>query len=90
MKLEHKFYKTVLQVEILSEDAPVGDDVNLQEIYYGVTKGEWSGIVNVIFQEELTPEQMASALMEQGSDSEFFQLHTSFQEKMNYNTRKDK
>lgn len=69
-----KFYKTILQIEVLSEDEPIDDELSLKEIDYAITEGDCSGIVKIVETVELTPEQAAKALEAQGSDPEFFGL----------------
>lgn len=67
-----KFHRTVITVEILSEE-PVNTD-NLQHVYEEITNGEWSGKVETTLQEEVDGATMAKLLQEQGSDPEFFCL----------------
>lgn len=67
-----KFYKTIVTIEILSEE-PIGNP-DLEEIQYQTTEGNWSGVVDVTSEEELTPEEMSKALIAQGSDPEFFSI----------------
>jgi hypothetical protein len=69
-----KFYRTVMQVEILSEDEPYGEGVSLEEINYAITEGHCSGVIKCESSLEVTPKQMASLLIAQGSDPEFMQL----------------
>ena len=68
-----KFYKTILQIEILSENEPMGE-YPLHVINYEITEGSCSGRSKVISETELTGEQAAKALREQGSDPSLFQL----------------
>lgn len=72
---ERKFFKTLITVEVLSEDAPVGDDISLDDLHNMITDGDWSGRMEIAKVEELTPQQAATALTEQGSDPEFFGLN---------------
>lgn len=67
-----KFYKTIITIEVLSEKPY--DQTNLSEISYDVAEGACSGMVRVTSKEELTGKQVAEALKEQGSDTEFFLL----------------
>lgn len=67
--------RTIYQVELLSnsEDYTAGFDpanMSLQEIAHEITAGGMSGTVNCLSNEELSPESMAYALREQGSDPE--------------------
>jgi hypothetical protein len=71
--MSRKFYKTVITLEVLSEDEPV-DNWDLENIVYGMDKGNLSGVVNTQDPIELSPAAAALALIEQGSDPEFFGL----------------
>ena len=68
-----KFYKTVIQVEILSEE-PIGDMTDLDTIHYETTYGRWSRSTAVKKQITMNGLAMAKALIAQGSDPEFFML----------------
>ncbi len=67
------FYKTVVQVTVLSEDKPVKFD-SLQELDFIITEGDCSGAYEVTSVERLTGSQMAKALEAQASAPSFFQL----------------
>lgn len=69
---ERIFYKTILQIEILSEE-PFHNE-NLNEIHDAITQGDCSGIVNEISHETLTEKETALALTAQGSEPGFFQI----------------
>jgi len=71
--MPRKFFKTILQVEILSEDCPF-DSENLSEVHRAITDGACSGVVTTVSQQQLTGRQMAHHLIQQDSDPEFFQL----------------
>lgn len=71
-----KFYRTILHVIVLSEDAPV-DRLDLAQINEAITDGDCSGSVRVVEVQQLTSVETANQLMEQGSDPEFFQLSES-------------
>lgn len=69
-----KFYRNVIQVEILSED-PMDGDLNLENINYAITDGDCSGrVTSVVNNEELDGKRAAELLLEQASDPEFFQI----------------
>ena len=70
---ERKFYRQVVQVEILSEDAPLEWD-NLADIHYAITTGDCSGKLNELIAEEVDGRKMAELLIKQGSDPSFFRL----------------
>ena len=67
-----KFYKTIVQVEILSEE-PIGEP-SLETIHYNITDGDWSGVTLIKEQKELDGAEMANELLNQASDSSFFGL----------------
>lgn len=70
---QRKFYRTVIQVEILSEE-PYDND-NLSEIADDVTVGNCSGKTEIIeFGTEIGAKRAVKLLKAQGSDPEFFQL----------------
>lgn len=67
-----KAYKTIVQIEILSQE-PIGEP-SLEAIAYNITEGDWSGVSEIKSVKELTGKQAAMALLNQGSDPEFFGL----------------
>lgn len=70
---KRKFYRTVIQVEILSEEPYEGDD--LETIKYDITEGHCSGILKDEVRNEVkNGKEMARLLLDQGSDPEFFQI----------------
>lgn len=73
MSEKRKFYRTVIQVEILSEEPYEGDDLNT--IASDTDTGDCSGqITDIERNQEVTGKEMVALLQKQGSDSEFFQL----------------
>jgi hypothetical protein len=68
-----KFFRTVIVTEVLSENAPV-DDASLSDIASDAVGGDLSAQRVRATVTELTPGQMATALLQQGSDPEFFGL----------------
>jgi hypothetical protein len=68
-----RYYKTTLQVTILSEE-PYPEEYNLAQVHQDITEGEMSGEYTEISREELNGKEMAKALEDQGSDPEFFGL----------------
>jgi hypothetical protein len=73
MAKKRKFFKTVFQVEVLSEDESL-EGVDLMDIASEITTGDSSGVVRHIRTTQLSSQQVAKALMAQGSDPEFFGL----------------
>jgi hypothetical protein len=71
---KRKFYKTVIQVEVLSETKGITDGMDLYEIANEINEGGSSGSVKEIEQIEVDGKQMVDLLNDQGSEPEFFQL----------------
>jgi hypothetical protein len=69
---KRKFYKTIITIEVLSEE-PYNPD-SVQEIDYDITDGDCSGKFDVVESIEVDAPTMAALLKSQGSDPEFFQL----------------
>lgn len=65
-----KYFKTVVQVEILSEDAPFSGSI--ADLAYNITEGDMSGRQLDSIVTQLTPDQARAALTAQGSDPSFF------------------
>ena len=68
-----KFYRTVITLEILSEDTGPSE-ASLGEIADECDDGAWSGHFLKVEQTEVTPKKMAELLQGQGSDPSFFDL----------------
>jgi len=72
LKMEKtKYYRTIIQVEVLSEE-PVHFD-NLGQVHEAITNGDCSGQFEVTAQVEVSPENMARLMEAQGSDPAFFE-----------------
>jgi hypothetical protein len=71
---ERKYFKTIVVVEVLSQDAPWSDDYEFSDLSNAITDGPCSGAVRIHAVEELDGPAAAQALMAQGSDPEFFSL----------------
>lgn len=68
-----KFYRTVVQVEVLSEEPYLEDD--LETIVDDIVIGDCSGkSVDVVRNEVVDGKQMAALLRAQGSDPGFFMI----------------
>ena len=71
--MRRKFYKTVIQVEILSEgmfETPC--DKLLSTIEYDGNLGATSNHIKVISEKEITEKQLKRACTKHGTDSTFF------------------
>jgi hypothetical protein len=69
---KRKFWRTVIQIEVLSEEPY--DKEDLIDISHDCTDGDCSGQVSIIESQTLTGAQAAKALMKQGSSPSFFCL----------------
>lgn len=63
------FHKTVISIEVLSE-GPYKPTL-LEDVHHDITDGQCSGVWSITGTSQLTREQMAEALIAQGSDPEF-------------------
>lgn len=70
-----KFYRTIIMVEVLSEDEPIKEDVSLGDIQYEITEGHHSGVIKSFKSTLLSGRQAVKALLAQGSDPGFFSLN---------------
>lgn len=73
---ERKFHRTVIHVEVLSEE-PYTFSGNLVDVANDISTGECSGIARTIQEETCDGARMAQLLVAQGSDPEFFMLDDS-------------
>lgn len=69
-----KFYKTIYQIEILSEDPyPIDHGMDdLRTIREDIVAGDCSGSVTCVSHTIHDGEEMAQMLIDQGSEPEFF------------------
>jgi hypothetical protein len=67
------FFKTVIQIEILSEGGPV-DDLSLKEIAHEIYEGECVGTFEIVSVKEISGKECADGLHEMGSEPDFFCL----------------
>lgn len=75
MASDRKFFRTVLEVEVLSEDPYDPTSKELEDVATDITTGDCSGDVQVkVANEVLDGPAAAEALRKQGSDPGFFQL----------------
>jgi hypothetical protein len=64
------FYKTVIQVEVLTED-PYGWN-RLGEVAHDIMFGHASGLVSEVSREEITEEQLVEECAKHATDPTFF------------------
>lgn len=67
-----KFYKTIFQVEVLSEE-PI-KELSLSDLDYEITEGDCSGRVSTLSENTINGACAANELLAQGSDPSFFGL----------------
>jgi len=67
------FFKTIIQIEVLSEGQPV-DDLDLRQIAYEIMDGDCVGASSLVSKQELTGKECAEELTKMGSEPEFFGL----------------
>jgi hypothetical protein len=70
---ERNFYRTVIHVEVLSEE-PYVFSGNLVDVANDISSGDCSGVARTIHEEKCNGAKMAQLLLAQGSDPEFFML----------------
>ncbi len=68
----NKFYKTNIMITVLTQDYPVSPNTPIEVVVREITDGDWSGVVEITETVELSEQEMATALLDQGSDPEFF------------------
>jgi len=70
-----KIYRTIIQIEVLSEKQFPKDGLSLSDIEYEITDGDCSGkIETTLLNEEIIGERAVAFVKAHGSDSEFFQM----------------
>lgn len=71
-----KYYRTVYQVEVLSEEKfDDGGGMSLTDIDEAITNGDCSGrVTTIVDNQAVSGKEMVKLLKAQGSDPEFFQL----------------
>lgn len=72
-----KFYKSIIQVEVLSEDHPISQlcGADLDQINWQIKYGDCSGCEEIVSETEISAKEAAEALLKQGSDPSFFNLN---------------
>ena len=78
---KRKFYRTVIQVEVLSEE-PYDFGGNLRQLGEDITTGDCSGVARTIQTEECDGARMTRLLVAQGSDPSFFMLDETGEDKI--------
>ena len=70
---KRKFFRTVIEVVVLSEDTPIEYD-SLYDVASAIDEGDCSGSVKLVEAKKISAVEAAKGLQEQGSDPEFFHL----------------
>jgi hypothetical protein len=69
-----KLYRTVIQIEVLSEE-PIDTDMSLDDIEEECNTGSYSGVHDwIVTNEVLEGQAAADATLKQGSSPDFFQM----------------
>lgn len=67
-------YRTVIQIEVLSEE-PIPEDMELNDILYKCSEGAYScRTKDLVENKEVVGKRAVKMLEEHGSDPEFFQM----------------
>ena len=80
--MEKKLYRTVIQLEVLSEE-PLTDDFchDLQGINYEITQGEMSGLVStILLNEEKLGLEAVKECNNHGTSTDFFMMDENGEE----------
>jgi hypothetical protein len=67
------FYRTVIQLEVLSEGA-LDYCFSLEQLSREIEDGEFSGQLETVSSKEVSGKKMAKLLLKQGIDTELFML----------------
>lgn len=70
-----KFYRSVIEIVVLSEEPLSQDDLTLGEIAYAIQEGDWVGLWEIKATQVLGGKQATAALLAVGSGPEFFRLN---------------
>lgn len=71
---KRKFYRTVIKVEILSEE-PYPESADMHQVANDIDDGDCSGqAITIVENQVVSGKRMVKLLENQGSDPEFFQL----------------
>jgi hypothetical protein len=70
---KRKFYRTIVKVEVLSEDE-VSPAITLERLGQEIVDGDWSGEITIGESVKVDGKKMAALLEKQGSDPSFFRL----------------
>ncbi len=74
MPSERKFYANKVTITVLSEDAPLSQDADLQWIADYIDTGDGVGGNVTVESKEVPPKDMATLLNAYGSEALFFRL----------------
>lgn len=72
-KPEQKFFKTVIRIEVLSPDKPLGD-FNFSSLDQMITYGDCSGKIEVVSEKQISNKQMVIECKKHGENIGFFDL----------------
>jgi hypothetical protein len=70
--VKRQVWQTVIKVTVLSEDGPIGDDVDLAGINYAISEGDCIGEVEITSRQRMDPRWVRRKLVAIGNDGTFF------------------
>lgn len=70
--VKRQVWQTVIKVTVLSEDGPIGDDVELKHIDYLISEGDCIGEVEIQSRQRMDPRWVRRKLLAIGNDGTFF------------------
>ncbi len=69
-----KYFETVFEIRVLSDNGPLDGSLDLSAIAYAITDGDCVGQFSETDRRELTGAEAAQRLLDFGSEPEFFSL----------------
>ena len=85
MDVKRKFYRTIVRVEVLSEE-PYNPPC-LEQVAFDITDGNCSGEFKWGESEEISPKKMVKLLQKQGTALSFFRLTDKGEDDDEYSNR---
>ena len=71
--MPRKFFRTVFQIEVISED-PLANDWGITQLRHQILDGDATGSVDCIRHRQVSPKLAAQLAISQGTDPEFLFL----------------
>ena len=83
MSKQKKIYKTIITIEVLSEE-PIPSDMQVEDVIYEGNEGDYSIFVSEGKPKELIGYDAVKAIHKQGSDTDFFGMDEEGNEIMDW------